>query len=263
MRILFITCVLDCMNSCASDCFYEHPRSGPSSVIELPEDLAQSPGKNKLPLVQSQKKGRKTHQCKECEKKFGLKSVLKRHLSTVHRKEKDHHCTRCEKKFGLKGDLQRHIATVHRKEKDHQCTWCDKKFGHKSHLNQHLASHLKVNPNQCEECGKKFSQKVTLKQHMLAVHQGVKPHQCEECDMKFGQKDKLKRHMSYLHGGEKPFPCSEPNCNREFVEKTNLLNHQRSKHSYPKLACVIKGCGAKFTWSCDYKKHKKMGHGAE
>ena len=31
MRILFITCVLDCMNSCTSDCLYEHPRSDPSS----------------------------------------------------------------------------------------------------------------------------------------------------------------------------------------------------------------------------------------
>ena len=32
MRILFIVCVLDCMNSCTSDCLYEHPRSDPSSL---------------------------------------------------------------------------------------------------------------------------------------------------------------------------------------------------------------------------------------
>ena len=32
MRILFITCVLDCMNSCTSDCFYEHLRADPSST---------------------------------------------------------------------------------------------------------------------------------------------------------------------------------------------------------------------------------------
>ena len=31
MRVLFITCVLDCMNSCTSDCLYEHPWSDPSS----------------------------------------------------------------------------------------------------------------------------------------------------------------------------------------------------------------------------------------
>ena len=31
MRILFITCVLDCMNSCTSDCLYEHPQYDPSS----------------------------------------------------------------------------------------------------------------------------------------------------------------------------------------------------------------------------------------
>ena len=33
MRILFI--VLDCMNSCTSDCFYEHPPANPSSGISL------------------------------------------------------------------------------------------------------------------------------------------------------------------------------------------------------------------------------------
>ena len=31
MRILYITCVLDYMNSCTSDCLYEHPQSDPSS----------------------------------------------------------------------------------------------------------------------------------------------------------------------------------------------------------------------------------------
>ena len=34
MRNLFIVCVLDCMNSCTSDCLYEHPRSDPSSPRE-------------------------------------------------------------------------------------------------------------------------------------------------------------------------------------------------------------------------------------
>ena len=35
MRILFITCVLDCMNSCTSDCFNEHPRADPSSFVVM------------------------------------------------------------------------------------------------------------------------------------------------------------------------------------------------------------------------------------
>ena len=37
MRVLFITCVLDCMNSCTSDCLYEHPQSDPSSQGRLEE----------------------------------------------------------------------------------------------------------------------------------------------------------------------------------------------------------------------------------
>ena len=35
MKILFITCVLNCMNSCNSDCLYEHPQSDPSSFTFL------------------------------------------------------------------------------------------------------------------------------------------------------------------------------------------------------------------------------------
>ena len=33
MRILFITCILDHMYSCISDCFYEHPQASPFSNL--------------------------------------------------------------------------------------------------------------------------------------------------------------------------------------------------------------------------------------
>ena len=178
--------------------------------MEVPEEVAQSPDNDKVCLVESKNNGRKTHQCKECEKKFVLKSNLKRHLSTVHRKEKDHQCTRCDKKFGHNSHLQRHLATVH-----------------------------------------------------LKVYQEVKPHQCPKCNMKFGVKEKLKRHLSYMHGGVKPFTCTEPDCDAKFVENTSLSDHLRSKHSHPKLNCVIEGCGAKFTWRSDYYKHKKIAHGGK
>ena len=109
-------------------------------AIEVLEEVAQSSGKDKIPLIKSQKTGRKSHKCKECEKEFGNKWDLKIHLSTVHRKEKDHQCTQCEKKFSKKSILQKHLATVHRKEKAHQCTQCEEKFGLKSNLQQHLAT---------------------------------------------------------------------------------------------------------------------------
>ena len=199
---------------------------------KVPDEDAQSPGKDRIPLVKPQKYSRKAHQCKECKHNFAQKLGLQRHLATVHRGEKDHQCTQCENKFGIKSGLQRHVANVHHKLK----------------------------PHQCEECGKKFSQKVTLNQHMSGVHKGLKPFQCPECVMKLGRKDDLKRHLSYMHGGQKSYLCTEPDCNGEFVIKVDLLNHLRLKHSHPKLECVIKGCSAKFTWSSEYYKHKKIAH---
>ena len=261
-------------------------------ATEVPEEVSQSPVKDKLLIVKSQKNDMKPYQCKQCKKKFGEKSnfnrrkatvhkgektlkcsqcdkfgqkpSLQRHLSIFHLNSKPHHCEECGKKFGQNCQLNRHMLAVHQVIKPHQCPECNMKFKLKKNLKQHLSVvHQIAKPVQCPECDKKFTQNVNLNRHMSVVHQEVKPFHCPECDKKFGLEHKLKRHLSYMHGGEKSFPCTEPDCKGEFVEKSNLLDHLRSKHSFPKLECVTKGCSAKFTWRSEYFKHKKIAHNAQ
>ena len=50
----------------------------------------------------------------QCEKEFGLKRNLERHLRASHEEQKDWECHMCNQKFGEKQTLQRHIVNKHR-----------------------------------------------------------------------------------------------------------------------------------------------------
>ena len=45
--------------------------------------------------------------------RFSHKSLLKKHVASVHEKNKQFKCEICEKPFYQKGLLKRHISTVH------------------------------------------------------------------------------------------------------------------------------------------------------
>ena len=124
----------------------------------------------------------------------GRSSDLTTH-QLVHSGAREHECRLCDKKFGLSKDLARHVATVHEKLKPYKCSECEKEFGLKANLTRHQVVHSGAKPHKCSECGKTFAQSSTLYKHTL-THSGVKPH---ACGATFNLKRYLSAHIKRVH----------------------------------------------------------------
>jgi len=83
--------------------------------------------------------------CEHCNKSFGRKDSLIRHINTVHLKMKPFKCDHCNESFGEKSDLKRHINTVHLKLKPFKCDHCNESFGMKQQMKSHI-NVIHINP---------------------------------------------------------------------------------------------------------------------
>ena len=137
--------------------------------------------------------------CNTCEKEFGKKFILKRHISSVHEGKKPNDCGQCGKKFAQKTALEQHVLTVHEGNKSFKCKICRKYFGQPQNLKSHInAVHNKIKPHKCQICKETFPAKINMTQHIAQKHSGLKPFKCQMCDKKasFALKKGLTRHQN-------------------------------------------------------------------
>ncbi|XP_061819582.2 uncharacterized protein [Nerophis lumbriciformis] len=134
-------------------------------------------------------------------------------------------CSLCDKTFGKKVNLKRHVR-IHTAEKRFMCSFCGKRFYHKGHFETHMRTHTGEKPFSCSVCGKSFSQKITLIAH-ARTHTGEKPFSCSMCGQRFTYSTNLTAHIR-IHTGEKPFSCSV--CGIRFARNFDLKKHV-AKHT--------------------------------
>ena len=122
--------------------------------------------------------------CAYCPEMFKTLFVYKGHLAREHpHMKKDiemktniklHQCHLCEKVYGEKDDLVRHIY-IHKGLKPFKCEYCSKAFNDKSNLKQHTRIHLNDRKYCCQLCNKAFVLRRVLRAHMSNAHGFVQP----------------------------------------------------------------------------------------
>ena len=106
--------------------------------------------------------------CDICKKYFKSKSVLRNHISSVHKGIK-YPCNQCAYKATEKGSLKKHIESVHEKVK-----------------------------HPCDQCGKQFTQQGNQKRHVESVHEKV-----VNVNPSLRKSSIFKRHLQFIHVGNK------------------------------------------------------------
>lgn len=132
-------------------------------------------------------------------------------------------CTICNKAFGYKNGLIRHVRLTHDKERPFQCNICHRRFGYKNILLEHQNIHFGIKPYACNLCDKRFAARSNLVQHRL-IHR--KPFCCCMCNKRFDKEPQLQRHLLTCQG--EALQCSI--CNYAASNQASLNKHIFDAH---------------------------------
>lgn len=190
--------------------------------------------------------------CDKCDKKFPIRSLLKKHIATRHNSEYHFICGICKKGFGKKSDLRTHMRS-HSDSKPFKCSKCNNCYKSLSNLNQHLKVHSSNGVLECTICKKKFTRQDCLTDH-LNQHTGNKPYKCTSCWKTFANRINFNIHMKRHNGTLKKTPC--PICGKLFSK--GLKDHLTSHSGQKPYSC--KQCLAVFTVKSSLNKHLKTKH---
>ena len=227
-----------------------------------------------------------------CGRSFTKFDSLRRHVEALHKGNRPHKCHSCDKSYGRKDYLDRHIMRVHEKASDEGMlprpeavpkTNIDEEVGGGSEEAAHDAEqHLcKWVLDTGYVCGKFFSRRDALRQHTRHVHQGIRPHRCHLCGKSYGRKDYLDRHLTSSHENDYPENLLSPDVILKVESDEECLNDTSEGGSMPdpdeapvafkrqklngKEICTWEledgsVCGRAFTKFDSLKQHRKQIH---
>lgn len=106
-------------------------------------------------------------------------------------------------------------------------------------------------PKICLICETTFHEEDKFYNHVMFSHEKVFEHFCDQCDKSFSSKFQLDRHLK-LHNVNRKFHCLP--CNKKFVDKQSLDEHNAGQHSTDKrLKCNI--CDKVYSRASRLRKH--------
>ena len=184
-------------------------------------------------------------ECNQCGKQF-KSTTIDNHVKRVHQGIRPSYpCSvdDCQKIFGSKEDMKRHVLAVHMKFKV-ACPECGKKV-RMEFLSGHIKkAHHDLHNIKCEECGKGFQNKKLLSAHIRARHIGYffyckAEKRGKECGKILVSEKSLLKHVAARHvtPAEQCAECGEA------VLPCYRAHHARYEHSRaPLFRCPVRGC---------------------
>uniref|UniRef100_A0A336N0Y8 CSON004154 protein n=1 Tax=Culicoides sonorensis TaxID=179676 RepID=A0A336N0Y8_CULSO len=204
------------------------------------------------------KKCHKEHKCKLCDSILHGSISLKSHMESNHyQKSSIIKCIVCDKQFSSKSVLTRHIRTVHEKVRKYSCYICTQSFKLKSHLDAHQSSHTNERPFKCEICSLSFKTEIVLKNH-LKSHSIEASHICDICGSNFKSLTYLKIHQA-THTDVRNFKCDL--CDKSFKTARTMKDHKKTHFDTQPFDCHICGKSMKSKMSLNFhiKTHMTPG----
>ncbi|KAI9277566.1 krueppel protein [Sporodiniella umbellata] len=206
----------------------EHVRCRWSSCLESfsqPEDLAPHVVKDHVNKMRQKQLRCYWESCSE------IVEDLLSHLTSCHRMRLWVACRwqDCKRRFEGFQPLTDHVSKEHvgNGQSEYECGWTHclrvQPFIQRQKMMRHIQTHIGARPYQCDVCLKRFSEASLMTQHQR-VHTGERPYRCQECTKTFSLAASLTIHKR-IHTGEKPFTCKFQNCQRRFIESSNLTKH--------------------------------------
>ena len=180
-------------------------------------------------------------QCKLCDRSYGSKYHLKRHVKSHN--DIIYNCDECSYSVTNEETFKGHNKANHPelalakslalKSRTFPCEECEKVFGKNSHLTRHALTHkdimYKCDKSQCNNY--EVSDRETFQRHMKAKHSGIASQKfiCNKCNKTLLTKRILATHNRVLHSGpQKLYNC--PLCTHTFKAKHNMERHMKKFH---------------------------------
>lgn len=186
------------------------------------------------------------YNCYLCAKSFEFPKLLTKHMQTHQNVEYKCCIDGCEEKFdsddSLLDHLKGHLKAV--------CKNCQKSYIQLPHI---VHKCLKYKQHICDYCGKIFPEKYALMIHVNG-HTDNRPYSCDVCGKAYRRPTQLTQHR-HTHTGTKPFSCNVPNCDRAFIQRTDLYRHQFKAHGIYKKKHPCTLCDQVFPENALLRKH--------
>ncbi|KAJ8707483.1 hypothetical protein PYW08_010735 [Mythimna loreyi] len=200
--------------------------------------------------------GKTTFSCNTCEKAFGLKKRIVRHVMT-HSKDRLLSCKICARTYKTVPEIVRH-ARAHNGFR-YQCPYnCGYTSAYQGAMKEHQSRHLDQYKYNCEVCGKGFNTKTWYDQHQN-IHMGLRPFSCDVCGMGFPMARYLQHHKYSSHpqtSDLKRYSCIH--CDEKYESAKSLSVHMLEHGIKKDTQILCDFCGKVLSSDYQLQYHHRM-----